>query len=374
MRAPNAAVAQRRRERVAVRLALIGISGLLVPALSGASAGSRNPMGRASDRRSSVDAATHAQTSAYPIDYANASNWLARPSSPTKNVDVFYLYPTSYIKSSPTAPVISTIHDSGMVDGAKTAFAEQATAFDTVANVYAPYYRQADAVTVLSSPIATQTAIISGTPTHDATAAFAYYIAHYNHGRPFILAGHSQGSNVLIFLLSGYLKQHPAVYRRMIAAYVIGYGVTHSYLAANPQLSFATGASDTGVIVSWNTEAPGLTIPNPVVQPGSIAINPITWTRSQRPAYASRSLGSLLPNSAGVLTKVDHYADARVDKARGVIVCSTCSVADYAPGKPGGFPRGIFHMHDYMFYYYDLRHNAAVRIQSFLDCSGCGRG
>jgi hypothetical protein len=307
-----------------------------------------------------------ARTAGVSPQYARAGNWLARPAHPTKKVDVFYLVGTSYFKTSPSEPVISTINDPGMVAGAKTAFAEQGTAFDTVANVYAPYYRQADAVTVLSSPLATQNRIIGGTPTHDATAAFAYYIEHYNHGRPFILAGHSQGSNVLLFLLSGYLKQHPAVYRRMIAAYVIGYGVTHSYLAQNPQLRFATDANDTGVIMSWNTEAPGLTITNPVVNPGSIAINPITWTRSEQPASAAQSLGSLLPNAAGKLVKVKHYANARVDKSRGTIVCSTCSVSLYAPGTPGGFPKGIFHTHDYPFYYFDLRHNAANRIQHYL--------
>ena len=257
-------------------------------------------MRRPSAQPRGVERATPSQSASFAasaIDYANPANWLARPSSSTHAVDVFYLYPTAYSKSSPCAPVISTINDPGMVAGAKTAFSEQATAFDTVANVYAPYYRQADAATVLLSPLATQTAIISGTPTHDATAAFAYYIAHDNHGRPFILAGHSQGSNVLIFLLSGYLKQHPAVYHRMIAAYVIGYGVTHSYLAQNPQLKFATGAKDTGVIVSWNTEAPGLTIPNPVVQPGSIAIDPITWTRSQQPASPASAWAPFYPTA-----------------------------------------------------------------------------
>jgi hypothetical protein len=154
-----------------------------------------------------------------------------------------HLYPTSYVKTSASESVISTINEPGMLTGAKTSLAEQATAFDTVANVYAPYYRQADALTVLSSPLATQNQICAGVPTHDATAAFAYYIEHSNHGRPFFLAGHSQGSNVLLFLLSGYLKQHPAVYRRMVAANVIGYGVTRTYLAANPQLKFATGAA-----------------------------------------------------------------------------------------------------------------------------------
>ncbi len=301
-----------------------------------------------------------------PPNYAKASNWLARPAHVTKKVDVFYLYPTSYFKTSPSQPVITTINNPEMVAGAKTAFAGQATAFDTVANVYAPYYRQADAVTVLTSPLATQKKIIGGTPSHDATAAFAYYMTHFNRGRPFILAGHSQGANVLEFLLSGYLEKHPAVYRRMVAAYVIGYGVTHSYLSQNRQLKFATGANDTGVIVSWNTEAPSLTIKNPVVNPGSIAINPITWTRSQSSASARQNVGSLLPNAAGALVKVAHYADARVNQSRGTIVCSTCSVAKYAPGKPGGFPRGIFHTHDYAFYYFNIRKNAGNRINHYL--------
>ena len=332
-------------------LAVMAISAFLATGPAAAAAGATSHSARTAD--------------ASP-QYAKVSNWLARPSQPKKKVDVFYLYPSSYFKTSPSEPVISTINDPGMVAGAKTSFAQQATAFTTVANVYAPYYRQADAVTVLSSPIATQNQIIGGTPAHDASAAFSYYIEHYNHGRPFILAGHSQGSNVLLFLLSGYLKQHPAVYRRMVSAYVIGYGVTRSYLAQNRQLTFAIGANDTSVIVSWNTEAPGLTITNPVVNPGSIAINPITWTRSERPASAVESLGSQLPNAAGKLVKVKHYADARVDKRRGTIVCSTCSVSLYAPGKPGGFPKGIFHIHDYPFYYYDLRHNAAYRIQHYL--------
>ncbi len=345
------------------RAALRGLSRASAPLILGAVLASA-----ASCSAIAAAVGSSASAAANPApNYARASNWLARPSQPTKKVDVFYLYPTSYSKTSSTQPVISTINDPQMVSGAKTAFTGQATAFDTVANVYAPYYRQADAVTVLSSPLATQNRIIGGIPSHDASSAFAYYIEHYNHGRPFILAGHSQGSNVLLFVLSGYLNKHPAVYRRMVAAYVIGYGVTRTYLAQNRQLKFAMGANDTGAIVSSNTEAPGLTVKNPVVNPGSIAINPITWTRTERQASAEESLGSLLPNAAGTLVKVMHYADAQIDAARGTVICGTCSVALYAPGTPGGFPRGVFHTHDYAFYYYNLRHNASERIQHYLN-------
>ncbi len=171
---------------------------------------------------------------------------------------------------------------------------------------------------------------------------------------------------MLLFLLSGYLKRHPAAYRRMIAAYVIGYGVTPTFLAKNPQLEFAKGANDTGVIVSYNTEAPGLTVQNPVVQAGAIAINPISWTRTTQLAPATISRGSLLPDATGNLAPVAGYADARVDPSRGSVVCSTCDVSALAPGVPGGFPRGVFHRSDYALYYFNLRHNAENRIDRYL--------
>ena len=118
------------------------------------------------------------------------------------------------------------------------------------------------------------------------------------------------------------------------------------------------------MVVSYNTEAPGLTVDNPVVQPGSIAINPVSWTRTERRAPASWSLGSLIANPAGELVRVNTYADARVDQHRGVVVCGTCDVAEYAPGR--GFPRGVFHSHDYAFYWFNLRHNAENRVHRFL--------
>ena len=134
-----------------------------------------------------------------------------------------------------------------------------------------PYYRQADSAARAALPQSEQAKIVAGAPTVDAIAAFDYYIKHYNHGRPFILAGHLIGSNVLANLLAQYMKKHPAVYKRMIAAYVVGYSITPRYLAANPLLKFAKAAGDTGVIVSWNTEAPTVEGTNPVTLPGGMA-------------------------------------------------------------------------------------------------------
>ena len=125
------------------------------------------------------------------IDYSQIEHWLALPSSIEKEVDVFYLYPTAWQKVDQNEPNVCTIDNPSMGTGSNSAFARQATAFETIGNIYAPYYRQADAVYVLNLPIEEQETVMRGIPTTDATAAFDYYIRNYNQGRPFILAGHS---------------------------------------------------------------------------------------------------------------------------------------------------------------------------------------
>lgn len=298
-------------------------------------------------------------------NYANPEHWLALPASPDKPVDVFYLYPTVFQKVNKNEPNICNIDNPVMVKYSQLALAFQASAFDPVGNIYAPYYRQADAAYTLGLPLAEQHKVVGGIPTTDASAAFDHYINNFNNGRPFILAGHSQGSNVLLYLLSDYMKKHPEVYRRMIAAYVIGYSITPEYLAKNPHLKFAKGAKDTGVIISYNTEAPQVAGKNPVVLPGAMAINPITWTRGEKTATAAESLGSVDMDENGKLITLKKYADARVDKAKGVLICSTVDVDKLSPGNQV-FPKGVYHRYDYPFYYYNLRENAAVRTNRFL--------
>jgi pimeloyl-ACP methyl ester carboxylesterase len=312
-----------------------------------------------------------------PTDYQSRSHWLYLPSKSVKQkrVAVFYVYPTAYARA-PGGPIYCPVNDPGMMQGAQTAFQRQATAFRTVGNVYAPYYRQIDATYQLSQPFAQQKKNIAGIPSTDVFAAFKHFLKHYDRGRPFILVGHSQGSAVLANLLAKYMKSHPRVYERMIAAYVVGYPIQGTYLENHPYLKFAKGPSDTGVIVSWNTEAPTVDGRNPVVQPGAVAINPITWTRSQTEAGAEKNRGSIeldpatggtpFLNADGTIKRFMNIADARVDKAKGVVVCSTINAADPPYFKPGGFPMGVLHTFDYPLYFFSVRTNAANRVEHFF--------
>lgn len=321
-------------------------------------------------------------STAVTIDYSKAANWLSVPSQldPVKNVDVFYLYPTAYF-AGPGDPVIGEIDNANMIAGANNAFQKQATAFASVGTIYAPYYRQADAFYTLGLPsIDDVYGVIGGIPATDVTAAFDYYIKHYNNNRPFILAGHSQGSNVLAVLLQNYMKANPDVYQRMIAAYAIGWSFTQEYFTKNSHLKFAQGPDDTGVIISYNTQSPGFTGKNPVVFPGALAINPITWSTEGDLATLDQSSGSLLLDTGGnVVLPVQMqpgFADARVtriNQATGapdpssdtsVVICSSVD-PNKMVGVPG-FPEGFYHNYDYPFYYYDIEKNAQHRVDRFL--------
>lgn len=307
-----------------------------------------------------------------PTDYSQAAHWLSLPVAPVpaKPVDIFYLYPTVWTSTDPNLnnPHFCAIDDPTMLAQAPGDFARQATAFAPAGNIYAPFYRQYN-----SSPVDRLNAIAS-IPTLDAVAAFDYYIKHYNNNRPFILVGHSQGATVMSNLLSGYMKQHPEVNKNMVAAYVIGSPITQAYLDNNPHLKFATGPDDTGVIISYNTQAADFFTQQPPVPPNPVlygmvglVINPINWKTDTTYADKSQSLGSYLPDAAGVFAKVPNYADAQIDSAHGVLVCSTADEAFIALiDAKSGFPRGVYHSFDILLYYYDLQNNAQIRANKFL--------
>lgn len=301
-------------------------------------------------------------------DYSKTKYWLSLPTVTDKKADIFYVYPTAWSKLKKSESDICDIDNPLMLEGSKITFNAQATAFETTGNIYSPYYRQADISCFTDLSIDGRDSVIGGIPASDVISAFDYYIKNYNKGRPFILAGHSQGSIVLLFLLSKYMKENPKVYERMIAAYVIGYSVTKNYLVNNPHLKFAEKSDDTGVIISYNTEAPGVTGKNIVLLPGAIAINPINWSREENPAMADENLGSLIIDDVWNVKErnVKNFADARVDKNRGAIICSTEDVEKLAPANET-FPRGVYHSYDYPFYYYNIRENAERRTKAFFD-------
>ena len=212
----------------------------------------------------------------------------------------------------------------------------------------------------------------------DIYAALDYFFEHYTQGRPFILAGHSQGSLMLKMALSDYFREHTEYLERMVAAYVIGFSVTPDDLKANPALKFAEGADDTGVIVSWNTEGPeNKNEKNAVVLENAISINPLNWKRDDTYAPASENIGDRIPimepGSFEALEFKFHkpgLADAQLDLERGVVVCTTLSDQYVKPEEHGAeniFGPASLHESDYAAYWDNIWENVMTRIDSFLN-------
>lgn len=303
-------------------------------------------------------------------DYSKAANWYKIPEI-TKDVDLFYIPATNYTFSSyeEGAPDFAPLDNEEFRAGVAAEYDAHASAFMESTNIFVPYYRQSglkheedcwhqtgDMLTALT-----------GIPYEDASAALDYYFKNYNNGRPFVIAGHSQGSAMTKLLLMKYFKEHPDYYQRMVAAYVIGFAVTREDLAANPHLKFATGESDAGVIVSWNTEGQrnvDENAANMVLMPNAISINPLNWKLDETYAPASENLGSYMLNLETLQNEItDVGADAQVNVARGVVVtnpqCDPNPLTDI-------FGPASFHDNDYSLYYNNIKDNVAKRIAVYM--------
>ncbi|MBK1731417.1 DUF3089 domain-containing protein [Thiococcus pfennigii] len=124
----------------------------------------------------------------------------------------------------------------------------QASAFNSCCRVYAPRYRQAALKSFMSRSPSGRGALDMAY--EDVRDAFRYFLAHFDEGRPLIIASHSQGSLHAMRLLAEFFDKDPALRKRLVAAYVIGWPVPCGAFANIPPCD---RADQTGRFVSWST-------------------------------------------------------------------------------------------------------------------------
>lgn len=171
-------------------------------------------------------------------------------------------------------------------------------------NFYSPYYRQCTMETFTSdSLVSARMPLALG----DVRRAFDHYINHLNGGRPYVLAGFSQGAAAVVDLLK---HMDDEAYSRMAAAYVIGWKVTDDDLqAAGPHITAATDSTGLGATVCFNSvSSPECAIPM-LSEGNRVAINPVGWRTDAEPAtlvYRGDTLTVSL-DTASLLLCVDGY-------------------------------------------------------------------
>lgn len=296
--------------------------------------------------------------SAYDVpDYSDRSFWSFMSTEGEKPVDTVFIYPTCVMESK--YGDIAGIEE--MLEAAEVVKAEMASAYTESTNVYLPYYRQiafTKAEKFNMDGIA-YAEYLKDAPTYeDVTAALDYYFEHYNNGKPFIIAAHSQGSCATYVVLENYMKEHPEYLMRMVAAYPIGWARDQDYYARNSHLKFAEGETEAGVVVSWNTFGPGATGKSIVLPKNAVAINPLNWLRDDTYAGSEENKGSLVEGKI-----VMNYADAKLNTELGYVECN--AEMEYAPLiKVVG--EVSLHCGDYPLYYNNIKENVRKRIDTFM--------
>ena len=328
-------------------------------------------------------------------DYASPAAWAARPDTQDradyvpaglavdvasggaaasgKPVDVFFVHPTTYLRggdwNDPMASGTAT------EENTQWTLANQASVYNGCCDVYAPRYRQASILFLGGRrDIAEQAlALAYG----DVERAFDYFLANLSHGRPFILASHSQGTIHLRKLLRQRITGTPLA-QRLVAAYLLGGGVLLDEIAALPDLHACQSATDLNCIVHWETYGPeGRRM---ALQDGKpLCTNPLSWKADEEPAPASANLGSVQPSGTfnpqmrgddvaqGVAfdplgAPEPGHTDARCKDG-------TLIVQDQSPtpfGRYANLPGQNYHGLDYALFYMNLRSNAIERVAAYV--------
>lgn len=294
------------------------------------------------------------------VDYSKGENWAYYAVGEEKDADLFLICPT--VDMGKSGAFNMSMEDEDTKESFLGALNMERGIYEDSAVMYAPYYRQMTfpVYSMSESEMEAYLAIAY----RDVAAAFEYYFENCNQGRPIILAGFSQGSQLLLMLMKEYFDD-PKYSDKLIAAYCIGWRITEEDIREFPHLRMAEGEADTGVIVSFNSEAEGV-YESIVVPRGTktLGINPLNWRTDATPADRTLNKGACFTKYSGEIKReVAQLTGAYLDESRGTLRVVDIAPSDYSNSL---FPDGVYHLYDYQFFFRNLQENVAVRVASFL--------
>ena len=293
------------------------------------------------------------------VDYSDMSNWAYWNEGNEKQADVFFVCPT--VDMGRDGNYIADITNEKYRKSFLGAINMELGIYDDVARIYAPYYRQAT-FPVYNLSKEEQEKYLS-LAYDDVKNAFIYYADHTEASRPLILAGFSQGADLIIRLMKD-LFDEPKYQKRLAAAYAIGWKLTEDEVEEYPHLIPAMSETDTGVIVTFNSEDKDIT--NSLIvseDEKTYAINPLNWKTTSEIADKSLNKGACFTDYSGNINEeILNLTGAYIDEKRGTLKVTDIKPEDY-PGKL--FDDGIYHLYDYQFFFRNLQENVAKRLSQY---------
>ena len=219
-------------------------------------------------------------------------------------------------------------------------------------NFFSPYYRQCTLETFVSDSLTAERLPVAS---DDVRRAFRHYLKYMNNGRPFILAGFSQGAMILLDVLK---EMDDDTYSRMIAAYIIGMAISQDVADSTPHIVAAQDSGDTGVTICYNSVRDA----SCSLWPRSAAgINPVNWRTDSTPAMLITEPSPFIPlqeQNKDTLT-------VHLDEETNMLCVEGYTGTDYQLPLIG--KEGNYHSREIWFYRDQLRENMALRAARFLD-------
>ena len=294
-------------------------------------------------------------------DYHQSSAWAALPhrkdevdtvpygyedNQNAAAVDVFFVHPTTYITDNSWNQPLDDATTNERTD--EFVMRGQASAFNGCCAIYAPRYRQATLYSFMDDSGDGPQALALAY--NDVKAAFDHFLNHYSKGRPFILAGHSQGSNHLDKLLREDIFG-TALEERLVAAYPIGFSL------ANDGIRVCQSSDETGCIVTWNSVGPDVgSYGDPS---NNICVNPLTWRQDNVHADHSANIGAM------------SFDADRLEPGAADAICSggQLTVSEIRSDNFDSEPMGEdnYHIYDYNLFYASIHDNAIERVNKYLN-------
>lgn len=290
-------------------------------------------------------------------DYSQNKYWSIKTEKIIHPVDVFFVHPTTYGPPA-NGNYIADLEDKhlNMVTDRDTINWITA-AFSDSCNVFAPRYRQMNIAVMKMTDEKKEP--YTHIPVSDITSAFKYYLKNLNQGRPFILASHSQGSNVLqmVLLAEPELLDH----NKLVAAYMPGWSFSKKDLS---DLGFTLSESpeQTGCLITWNTIGPGGI--SPTVLKGATCVNPLSWTTAKDEVPASKNMGAKIFITPEKTLRIKNFTSAKINNDGALEIPSP--PAEVAKQLNMSLGTEVYHRYDYDFFFNNIKENVSRRCSAYL--------
>jgi hypothetical protein len=186
-------------------------------------------------------------------DYSLASAWALNPAGQsarqmTGPVDVFFIHPTTYTGGRDWNGPIDDHASARQLE--RVMLPNYAGPFARVGRVFAPRYRQAS-LYAYRMKLSDDSRDARRFAYDDVQNAFRYYMAHYNFGRPYIVAGVEQGAELADRLLRQDVGRSPELTARLAAAYLIDAVIPAAGYGPGSPIQACRDMAQTRCVVAW---------------------------------------------------------------------------------------------------------------------------